>query len=80
MMQRQGPLHGFVALQLPLHVPIGLAVAFNCRAETVPAHKTAAAIAARNVFWMIFLPMIALLSVHLDFIENRMSFYSCSFS
>jgi hypothetical protein len=49
MIQRQGPLQGFVALQLPLHVPI-LAVVFNCRAETVPAHKTAAVIAVRNVF------------------------------
>jgi hypothetical protein len=73
MIQRQGPLQGFVALQLPLHVPI-LAVVFNCRADTVPAHKTAAVIAAKNVFWMIFLPMIALLSLHLISIGTRMSF------
>src|SRR5215831_17583778 len=73
MIQRQGPLQGLVALQLPLHVPI-LALVCNCRAETVPAHKTAAVIAARNVFWMIFLPMIVLLSLHLISIRNRMSF------
>jgi hypothetical protein len=64
MMQRQGPAHGFVALQLPLQVPIGLAFVCNCRAETVPAHKTATVIAARNVFLKVFLPIIALLSFH----------------
>jgi len=80
MMQRQGPLQGFVALQLPLHVPIGLADVFNCRAETVPAHKTAAVIAARNVFWMIFLPMIALLSFASHFIEKPDEFFAHLYS
>jgi predicted metal-binding membrane protein len=61
MIQRHGPLQGFVALQLPLQVPIGLTVLFNCRAETVPAHSTVVITAVRNVFWMIFLTMFVLL-------------------
>jgi hypothetical protein len=60
--QEHGPLHGWVALQRPLQTPISPALLCSCRAETVPAHKTAVTIAASNV-GLIFLLMIALLSV-----------------
>jgi hypothetical protein len=44
--QEQGPLHGWVALQRPLQTPISLALLCSCRAETVPAKRTAVTIAA----------------------------------
>jgi hypothetical protein len=58
----QGPLHGWVALQRPLQTPISLALLCSCRAETVPAKRTAVTIAASNV-GLIFLLIVALLSV-----------------
>src|SRR5579864_1181530 len=59
--QEHAPLHGWVALQRPLHTPITPACLCNCRAETVPAHRTVITRAAKNVA-LIFLAMIALLS------------------
>jgi hypothetical protein len=44
-----------------LQTPIALGVFRNCRAETVPAHKTPLTSAARNAVLIIFVPMIALL-------------------
>jgi hypothetical protein len=60
--QEQAPLHGWVALQRPLQTPISPALLCSCRAETVPAHRTAVTIAASNVD-VIFLLMINFLSV-----------------
>ena len=60
--QEHAPLHGWMALQRPLQMPIRLALSCSCRAETVPAHKAAMTIAASNV-GLIILFMIALLSV-----------------
>jgi len=40
--------------QLPPQVASALGLVCNCRAETVPAQRTAAAIAARNVFLTAF--------------------------
>jgi len=40
--------------QLPPQVASALGLVCNCRAETVPAQRTAAAIAARNVFLAAF--------------------------
>jgi hypothetical protein len=60
--QEQAPLQGWVALQRPLQTPISPALLCNCRAETVPAHRTAVTIAASNVD-VIFLLMINFLSV-----------------
>jgi hypothetical protein len=57
--QEQAPLHAWVALQRPLHTPIRAGFLLSCRAETVPAHRTAVTIAASNV-GLIFLLMIAL--------------------
>ncbi len=59
--QMQAPLQGLVALQVPLHAGSRLAGVRNCRAETDPAHRTAIAIAARNVF------LIVLLMIHSPF-------------
>jgi hypothetical protein len=51
-------VQGRVALQVPPHV-VGLWKPFrNCRAETVPAQRTAVMIAANNVDLTIFLLMI----------------------
>ena len=55
------PEQGMVALHRPLHTPINPGLLCNCRAETVPAHRTVKARAAKSVA-LIFLPMIALLS------------------
>ncbi len=54
-------MHGWVALQRPLQTPIRAGCLCNCRAETVPAHRTVITRAAKSVA-LIFLPMIALLS------------------
>jgi hypothetical protein len=59
--QEHAPEQGMVALHRPLHTPINPGLLCNCRAETVPAHKTAIARAAKSVV-LIFLLMIALLS------------------
>jgi hypothetical protein len=45
---------GWVALQVPPQVN-PLAPLRNCRAETVPAHRTATAITASDRFWIFFL-------------------------
>lgn len=55
--QEHAPLHGWVALQRPLQTPIRAGCLFNCRAETVPAHRTLITRAAKSVA-LIFLPMI----------------------
>jgi hypothetical protein len=55
--QMQGPLQWTVVLHVPLQTGSKLAGVRSCRAEIVPAQRTAAAIAARNVF-LIVLPMI----------------------
>jgi len=60
--QEQAPLHGWVALQRPLQTPIRPALLCSCRAETVPAKRTAVTIAASNV-GLIFLLTVVLLSV-----------------
>jgi hypothetical protein len=60
--QEHGPLHGWVALQRPLQTPTTPALLCSCRAETVPAHKAAIMVTARNVD-LTFLLMVALLSV-----------------
>jgi hypothetical protein len=51
-----------VALHRPLHTPISPGLLCSCRAETVPAQRTAVAIAARNVF------LIVLLMIHSSFL------------
>jgi hypothetical protein len=56
-----GVLQGTLTLQLPPQAPSILASACNCRAEIVPAQRTAAVIAANEKLWIIFL-MIGLLS------------------
>jgi hypothetical protein len=60
--QMQGPLQGLVALQVPVHAGNSLAFICSCRAETVPAQRTAVATAARNVF------LIVLLMIHSSFL------------
>lgn len=55
--QEHAPLHGWVALQRPLQTPITPGCLCNCRAETVPAHRTVITSAAKNAA-LIFLPMI----------------------
>lgn len=55
------PLQGMVALHVPLQTGSKLARVRSCRAETVPAQRTAVAIAARNVF------LIVLLMIHTPF-------------
>ncbi|HLK08802.1 MAG TPA: hypothetical protein VKV30_12685 [Candidatus Angelobacter sp.] len=49
------PLQSWVALHVPLQTGSKLARVRSCRAETVPAHRTAVAITARNVFLIVFL-------------------------
>ena len=53
--QMQGPLQGLVALHVPVQVGSRLGFFCNCRAETVPAQKTAIMMAANERFWMVFL-------------------------
>jgi hypothetical protein len=60
--QEHAPLHGWLALQRPLQTPIRPALLCNCRAETVPAKRTAVTITASNV-GLICLLTVALLSV-----------------
>jgi len=60
--QMQGPLQGLVALHVPVHVGRRLGFLCNCRAETVPAQRTAATMAARNAFF------IVLLMIHSSFL------------
>lgn len=60
--QMHAPLQGMVALQVPLHTGSRLVGVRSCRAETVPAQRTAVAIAARNVFLIVLL-MILFLSI-----------------
>ena len=56
--QKQLLEQGWVALQVPLQAkPLGSLR--NCRAETVPAKRTAMIMVANNVDLIIFLPMIA---------------------
>jgi hypothetical protein len=50
---------GLTLLQLPLQAAKPLLSVLNWRADTVPAHRTAVTIAARNVDLTIFLLMIA---------------------
>jgi hypothetical protein len=57
----QPPLQCTVALHAPLQTGSRLVGVRSCRAETVPAQRTAIAIAARNVF------LIALLMIHSPF-------------
>jgi len=59
--QEQAPEQGMVALHRPLHTPISPGLLCNCRAETVPAHKTVITRATESVA-LVFLPMVALLS------------------
>jgi hypothetical protein len=57
-MQRQPLLQGLLMPQLPPQVVRPFALLCNCRAETVPAHKTPMTSAAKKVdliFFMIFL-------------------------
>ena len=52
--QKQLLGQGWVALHVPLQAkPLG--ALRNCRAETVPAHRTAMAMAASEKFWIVFL-------------------------
>ena len=53
--QMQGPLQGLVALHVPVQVGSRLGFFCNCRAETVPAQKTAIMMVANERFWMVFL-------------------------
>ena len=59
--QRQPPVQGFIALHVPRQTGSRLACFCNCRAETVPAQRTAVAITARNAF------LIVLLMIHSPF-------------
>jgi hypothetical protein len=56
--QMQPPLQGMVALHVPLHTGSKLAGVRSCRAETVPALRTAATIAASNIFLIVSLLMV----------------------
>jgi hypothetical protein len=49
------PLQGFVALQVPVQAGNRLDFFCNCRAETVPAQRTAIITAANEKFWIVFL-------------------------
>jgi hypothetical protein len=60
--QMQPVEQGCVLLQLPLHAAKPLLSVRNWRAETVPAHRTAVAKVASNVFLMNFLFMLSLVS------------------
>ncbi len=51
--QRHGPAQCTVRLQVPLQTGRILVGVRSCRAETVPAPRTAAAIAAKNAFFSI---------------------------
>lgn len=51
----QPPLQGLVALHVPLQTGSKLADVRSCRAETVPAQRTAMAIAARNALLNVLL-------------------------
>ena len=53
--QMQPLLQGLFAPQLPPQVAEAFASLRNCRAETVPAQRTAVTIAIRNVLLMVFL-------------------------
>ena len=53
--QMQGPLQWTVVLHVPLQTGNKLAGVRSCRAETVPAQKTAIMMAANERFWMVFL-------------------------
>jgi len=55
--QMQPPLQGTVALHVPLQTGSKLVGVRSCRAETVPAQRTAMIIAANEKFWMAFLMM-----------------------
>jgi hypothetical protein len=59
--QMQAPLQCTVVLHAPLQTGSKLADVRSCRAETVPAQRTAPAIAARNVL------LILLLMIHSPF-------------
>jgi hypothetical protein len=52
--QTQGVAQGLVALHVPPHVVTALAPLCNCRAETVPTHRTAIAMTANDRFWIFF--------------------------
>jgi hypothetical protein len=54
--QMQPPLQGLVALHVPRQAGNKLAAfpSCNCRAERVPAHRTAIAITASDRFWILF--------------------------
>ena len=62
---------GWVALQVPPQVVELLALLRNCRAETVPAHRTTATIVASNVVFITFLLMLIFLSY--SKVEDRAS-------
>jgi hypothetical protein len=51
--QTQPVAQGWVALQLPLQVDPWTPLR-NCRAETVPAHRTAKTMTANDSFLMVF--------------------------
>src|SRR5438270_2179012 len=53
--QMQPPLQCTVVLHAPLQTGSKLAGVRSCRAETVPAHRTAMIIAANEKLWMVFL-------------------------
>ena len=53
--QEHAPLHGWVALQRPLHTPILGGLLRNCRAETVPAHSTLVTKAVRTIALILFM-------------------------
>jgi hypothetical protein len=57
--QMQPVKQGLTLLQLPLQAAKPLLSVLSWRADTVPAHRTAVTIAARNVDLTIFLLMIA---------------------
>src|SRR5690242_4946047 len=56
--QEHAPEQGMVALHRPLHTPISPGLLCNCRAETVPAHRTVITRATKSVA-LVFLSMIA---------------------
>lgn len=53
--QKQPLAQACVALHVPPHVVAAGASFRNCRAETVPAQRTAVSIAANNVVLMVFI-------------------------
>lgn len=52
--QKQPLAQGLVALHVPPHVVLPWVWTRNCRAETVPAQRTAVSMAASNVVLMVF--------------------------